>query len=427
MRIPDWLPSRVAGFDTLTPPAQLPPLSTQAIREAFAKSIWPGGRGPSVSEIPRPGESCCLVVSDQTRRTAASRVLPVLLEGWQARGVNLRDLFVLVASGIHRHPAPEELDRILGSECHARLRGRIFLHDPDDSAALVTVGTTRRGHPVRVNRRAVEADRLVLLGAATYHYHAGFGGGRKSLVPGLAARETIAYNHSLTLDPHEDRLDPRVAIGVLDGNPVAEEMLEGARLCKPDLIVNTVLSAAGDLVGVFSGELDAAHRAACRLVEQVSRVDLAEPADLVIASAGTAQNWVQSHKALFNASRAVKENGWIVLWAPCPEGLGNERFRHWVRKPSLAEIYRELRGAPEVLGQTALSTRMRGARAILVTSMPAPDAEDLGIETAPDMDSAIEDALRKLAGRASAAPAPTCFVMPDAGSVVPFPSRPGPS
>jgi nickel-dependent lactate racemase len=329
-------------------------------------------------------------------------------------------MFILTACGIHRRPTTEEMTRILGGEMAGLFAGRIFHHDPDDDTNLVTVGRTPTGCAVRLNRLAVEADRLVLIGAASYHYHAGYGGGRKSLVPGLAARDTIAYNHSLTLDPREDRIHPRVGLGILDGNPVSEEMLAGASLRRPDFIVNTVVTADGRLAGVFAGDMDLAHRAACRRVEEVWRVDIPRPADFVVAFAESAPNWVQAHKALYNASRAVHEEGRIVLVAPCPEGLGDERFRHWVRQGSEAAIYLGLRQSPEVLGQTALSTRMRGARTVLVTGMPSADARDLGIRPAPDLQTAVRETLEYFAGRPAP---PTCYLMPEAMHAVPSPPR----
>ncbi len=394
------------------------PFDDEAIAAALGHPIWPNGAGPAVENCIQPGETVCLVVSDQTRKTAAHRVLPVLLRRLTGRGCKTSDIFILVATGIHRPPTPAELVKILGADLAAAFAGRIFIHNPDDGNGLISIGRTRRGHDVRLNRRAVEADRLVLLGAAAYHYHAGFGGGRKSLIPGLAARATIAYNHSLTLDPEQDRIFPGVAIGRLDANPVAEEMLEGARLHPPDFIVNTVLTPDGQLAGVFAGDLDLAHRAACRLVEKIDRVDISRKADLVVADAGGAGNWIQAHKALFNASQAIQEAGLVVLNAPCSEGLGNERFRYWITQPSLAEIYRGLRQSPEVNGQTALSTRLRGARAILVTGMNARDVADLRIATAPDQESAVRLALDELAR--AGIKRPTYYLMPEAMAVVPF-------
>jgi nickel-dependent lactate racemase len=394
------------------------PFSDAAIDAALRHPIWPAGAGPSVEDCIQPGESVCLVVSDQTRKTAVDRVLPVLLRRLTDRGCKAGDFFILVATGIHRPPTPEELDKILGADMRAVFAGRIYLHDADDESGLISIGRTNSGHAVRLNRRAVEADRLVLLGAASYHYHAGFGGGRKSLIPGLAGRATIAYNHSLTLDPEQDRIRPGVEIGRLDGNPVAGEMLESARRHPPDFIVNTVLTPDGQLAGVFAGDLDLAHRAACELVERIDRVDIRKQADFVVADAGGAGNWIQAHKALFNAARAVQEAGRIILLAPCPEGLGNERFRYWVTRPVLADIYRGLRQSPEVNGQTALSTRIRGARAILVTQLNARDATDLKIATAPDQEAAVRLALDELAR--AGIKRPTYYLMPEAMAVVPF-------
>lgn len=405
------------GLGTILPATLPPVLGPEEVAAALRHPIWPDGSLRTVFDIVKPGESVCLVVSDQTRTTAANRILPFLLGGLQERGCAMNDVFAVVATGIHRPPTPSETESIVGPEAFRMLEGRIHAHNPDAAAGLVDVGATRRGHRVRVSRRAIEADRLVLVGMASYHYHAGFGGGRKSLVPGLAARETIAYNHSLTLDPDQDRIRPGVEIGMLDGNIVSEEMLDGARLCEPDIIINTVLTPGGDLVGVFTGDLDAAHRAACQLVERVDRVEISGPADFVVASSETAPNWVQTHKALYNAHRAIRPGGRVVLLAPCPEGIGDERFRLWLRKPDIPTIYRDLRKAPEVNGQTALSTRIRGTDTLLVTDLSEPDRQDLGIRTAPDVETALRMAVKETSVKGQR---PTFWLMPEARHTVPF-------
>ena len=182
--------------------------------------------------------------------------------------------------------------------------------------------------------------------------------------------------------------------------------------------MNSVLAPDGGIAGVFAGDMNRAHRAACRLAGTLYRVELSETADFVVAFTESL-NWIQSHKALFNASRAVHEaDGRIVLAAPCREGIGDDRFRHWVTQPSVEAIYRGLREAPEVLGQTALSTRLRGERTVLVTEMSAKDAADLGIETAPDLESAIVRTLRHLGPATGRLPA--YYVMPHAHHTVPF-------
>lgn len=412
---------------TLTGTYNSPALSDQEIFDALTRPIWADANRPPVFDLIKPGESVCVVVSDHTRKTAADRVLPAFLRGLSktlkrskslpARGC-FENMFILVASGIHRHPTADELKIILGPDIVKAFKGRVFFHDPDDDQNLVSIGTTRRGHEVRINRRAVEADHLILIGTAMYHYHAGFGGGRKSLVPGLAGRSTISHTHSLTLDPEHDQIHPKAFIGNLEDNPVSEEMLESVRLYPPDFIINTVLSPDGTLAGVFAGDLDLAHRAACQLVELIDRISIKKTADFVIAWAGSASNWIQSHKALFNASRAIGPKGRIILVAPCPEGLGNERFRYWITRNTIKEIYQGLRQSPEVLGQTALSTRARGSRAILVTDMNMKDIADLGIRTEPDLDSAISAVLKDF--RQIGTNRPSYYLMPHALSLVPF-------
>lgn len=400
------------------PPARIS--GDEDILHALINPAW-GGRPDSpatVFDAVHPGEPVCIVVSDQTRKTAVDRILPVLLAGLVARGCAVTDMCILFACGIHRHPTSEEVGRILGAAMATAFNGRIFMHDPDDNANLVTAGITRLGHDVRLNRRAFEARRLILTGTVTYHYHAGFGGGRKSIVPGLAGRQTIAHSHSLSLDLNINRFHPQVRAGSLSGNPVASEMLEGARMRAPDFIINTVLTPDNRLAGVFAGDMEAAHAAACRYAGSIYRCDISERADFVVASAASASNWIQAHKALYNADLAVKEDGQIVLFAPCPEGLGNERFRHWATRLTLDDLFAGLRTSPEVNGQTALSSRLRGARTILVTNMCSKDQTDLGIKTAPDLESAIRRTVSDLT--AAGIKKPVYYTMPEALFTVPF-------
>ena len=412
------LARRTSMLPMLRPKCVFPELTASDILAALRSPIWPEKLSQPLHAVVRHGEKVCLVVSDQTRKTASDLVLPVLLKEFRDHGCNLEDWFILFATGIHRPPNAAEAAAILGNCVIEAFQNRIFIHDPDSPNALVTVGSTRRGFQVRINRRAMAADRRILVGGVVYHYHAGFGGGRKSLVPGLAARDTIAFNHGLTLDPDKDRLHPGAAPGRLDGNPVAEEMLEAARLCGADAIVNTVLAPGGTLVGVFAGDIDMAHRAACARAAEALSAPLAEPADLVVASAGAAQNWIQSHKALYNAHCAIRRGGQIVLLAPCPEGIGDEGFLQWVCKPTIREIYQGLRNTPDVLGQTALSTRIKGRCTVLVTRMPEIEAGKLGMALAPDPEAAIRLALSRL--QISNERRPTCLLMPNAAALLPI-------
>ncbi|MBX7254765.1 MAG: nickel-dependent lactate racemase [Candidatus Hydrogenedentes bacterium] len=397
--------------------AEVPALADPQ-REILGSLQQPIGLDRSVFELVHAGESIAIVVSDAFRNTAVDQVLPVLIGGLNYRGILDESIIVVFASGTHRPPTPEEQARILGPEMYARLRSRCYTHDPNDESNLIYIGITSRGTPIEINKRVYDCDRIIATGTVVMHYFGGFGGGRKSIVPGISSSRTIAHNHAMNLHAHEDRLNPAVRIAALDGNPVAEDMLEGARLARVDCIINTVLDKEGRIARVFAGELDAAHRAAAEYARSLYSVHIRKRANLVIASAGEARNFIQSHKALYNAFQAMEPGGRIVLLASCAEGLGSERYASWLRLGSAKAIIRELRKASEIYGQTALSTVEKGPSAILVTELPDQAVSLLGATKAATIAEALEMARADLfeAGISN----PTYYVMPSAAYTVPF-------
>src|SRR5262249_54963407 len=159
----------------------------------------------------------CIVVNDITRLTRTDLFLPTIIETLNRTGVPDSDIFIVFALGIHRKQTEEERRLILGDAIHARIRN--FDHDCMDEANLVTVGTTSFGNTVEINRQVWEADRIILTGEIIYHLIAGYSGGRKGLVPGVAGWRTTTFNHNMIFDP-------RVRSGHLDGNPSHEDLLE---------------------------------------------------------------------------------------------------------------------------------------------------------------------------------------------------------
>jgi len=408
----DWA-RPLATLDVAEAP-ELPDLG-RAVREAIEHPI---GLDTGLCDLVSPGERVVILVSDMFRKTCVDQVLPVLIAGLGEAGVRAEDISFLFATGTHRAPTPEEQASILGASIFEQFRGRLFVHDANDAANLVSIGTTSRGTPVEINRRAHEADRLIATGAVVFHYFGGYGGGRKSILPGIASARTIAHNHAMNLDPVADRRNPAVRIGVLDGNPVAEDMLEGALLVGADAIINTVLNRQGRIAGVFAGALDAAHRAAAAFAHGLYAVPITEQADLVIASSGAAQNFVQSHKALYNAHQAVKPGGRIVLLTECPEGLGGEQFAKWLRLGTPDRIIAGLRGQAEINGQTALSTLEKGPMTCFVTEMGADDVALMAGTKAASVEDALALARQALAD--DGVDRPTCYLMPSASYTVPF-------
>ena len=186
---------------------------------------------------------------------------------------------------------------------------------------LVNLGTTKtHGNKVQVNRIFAEADVRVLLGDVGFHYYAGYGGGRKSVLPAVGGEETIKHNHSMLLHAN-------ARTGNLDDNPVHQDMTEAARLAKVDFILNVVQNKKGEIVKAFAGDLEQVFGEAVKLVNEMYRIPVDRRADIVVVSAGgypADMNLYQAYKALDNALDAVKRGGVIILVAECPEGHGNQ-------------------------------------------------------------------------------------------------------
>ncbi len=385
---------------------------------ALSALTHPIGLDRDIFHTVLPGESVAIVVSDSFRKTGIHLILPMLLEGLAKRGVRDENICFVFATGSHRAPTPREQEAILGEEAYARFRARAFVHDCDDEAGLVALGRTSRGTPVLINRRVHEAARVIVTGSVVLHYFGGFGGGRKALVPGLAGRETIARNHILNLDPLENRLNPDVRIGALDGNPVAEDMLEAARMTRADCLINTVLDRHGRIARIFAGDLDAAHRAACDFARSLFCIPIRQQADLVVAAAAETGNFVQAHKALFHACLAVRPGGRVVLAAPCSEGLGGDQFVKWLRLGGPETVFDRLRESAEINGQTALSSLQKGPFTHLVTEMSGEDVALLGAQKAATLSEALEGA-RAILG-AAGVHRPAYYLMPTAAYAVPM-------
>lgn len=292
------------------------------LAEAF-KRAWESPIGiDDPAEFFHPGESVVFVVTDHTRPTPTREIFPLIWERIRDR-VWPEDVTLLVATGTHRSPTTEELTGMLGD-----LQGefRVVIHDCDHD--LVEVGKSTCGTPFLLNRLVAEADHVVSLGHIGMHYYAGYSGGRKNILPGVAGRETIEANHAQLTDPHCEGC-------IYAGNPISEEMSEAAELAGVDFIVDCVFDAHGRVAKVVVGDLEEAHAVGRAFWDSLFQVEIQERADLVIVSAGGHPKDIdlyQAYKALYNAAKAVRNGGLILLFAACPDGIGNDLFYDWVMR-----------------------------------------------------------------------------------------------
>ncbi len=295
--------------------------------------------GPSLGRFLSSSKRLLVILNDATRPTPTPAVLDAVgdeLEGKDAR--------FLVATGAHRGPTEEEYRQILGRH-YGRFRNRIEAHDARDNANLVDLGHTRNGTPILLNRTLVEADRVVAIGSVEPHYFAGYTGGRKAFLPGVAGFETIQANHRLALDPRARAL-------ALADNPVSQDMDDALRLLPGGVFsIMTVLDKAQGLAGCFAGDIRASFAAAVEKANSIFAVRLPSRADIVISVARHPMDidLYQAQKAIDNGALALADGGILILVASCRDGVGDRAY---------IELLGSSRGPAEAMERIASGYRL---------------------------------------------------------------------
>jgi nickel-dependent lactate racemase len=366
------------------------------IERALKEPIPVGSR--RLSEIAKARSKVAIVVDDATRKAPSEVMLLAVLAELNLGGVPDENITVIFGCGTHRAVKPEEATALLGAEALRRVN--VISHDCQ-AQDLVNVGSTKTfGNKVLLNRVFAEADVKVLLGDVGFHYYAGYGGGRKSVLPAVSCEETIKHNHAMLLHAN-------ARTGVLEDNPVHKDMTEAAKLAKVDFIVNVVENKKGEIVKAFAGDMEQAFMEAVKLVDEMFRVIIDRRADIIVVSAGGYPadiNLYQAYKGLDNALDAVKRGGVIILVAECPEGHGNQVFYDWMtRLGDLKNVEREIKRNFVMGGHKAyyLLKALQNHQIILVSSMPDYYATSIfKLKTARAVNDALAEALR-IAGSAS--------------------------
>jgi len=282
--------------------------------------------GIPLSQMAKGKHSAVIIISDHTRPVPSRLILPPMLAALREGSPDI-DVTLLVATGCHRATTLDELKQKLGSSIYAQ--EKIIVHDCDNSANMVNLGTLPSGTECRVNRIAVETDLLVAEGFIEPHFFAGFSGGRKSVLPGICARKTVMANHCAAFI---DNAGSRS--GLLQENLIHRDMTAAARMAKLQFIVNVVLSPDKRVIHAVAGEPVKAHAAGCGWLSRRCRVTPQMKGDLVITSNGGApldQNIYQAVKCMSTAEAAVAPGGTIIVCSECADGIGGDAFYHAVR------------------------------------------------------------------------------------------------
>ena len=369
---------------------------------------------PSLAELARGKSNIVIITSDHTRPVPSHVTLPAMLA--EIRKTSPRaEITLLVATGMHRPSSPEELELKFGRQVLEQVR--VVIHRAEADKDMVFLGTLPSGGELWVNKTAVDADLLVADGFIEPHFFAGFSGGRKSVLPGVAARKTVLFNHnSRFID------SPYARTGILQNNPIHEDMIWAARQAKLAFILNVVINNQKEIIHCVAGHPLEAHYAGCAFVRRLTAVP-ARLADIVISTNGgypLDQNVYQAVKGMTAAEATAKPGAVIIMVARCRDGLGGDHFFHLLAdQPSPQAAMDRILATP--MEETALDqwesqilARILIKHKVIMVTDPslADSVRRMHMDYAPSLEAALDMAEAEKGGHAS------LTVIPDGVGVI---------
>jgi nickel-dependent lactate racemase len=358
------------------------------------------------------GKEVLVIVPDVTRYMGAESLLPVLCEQF----LKECDANIIFALGNHRKQTDAERRGIVSDVVYERFP--CMDHDCFDPAVLTTLGSTLSGLEIRVNQALLKKECAIVLGSISFHYLAGYGGGRKAIFPGISGYDTLLGIHKKVFLPDKPGKHPKARPGILDGNPMHEETMAALGLVRtPLFLINTVVDDEKHLLNIFAGDVRQAHSAGCDWYAGHFGVRVDKKADVAIVSAGGFPkdiDFIQTHKALDHAQAAVKDGGTIILVGKCEDGIGNPHFMKWFDYPTAEEMEPFVRESDKVYAQTAYATRVKAERCkvLLVSDLEDQDVRKMGLVPA----RSLEDAL----GTLDTGTELLCYIIPEGSKTVIF-------
>ncbi|CAB1245195.1 Nickel-dependent lactate racemase [Clostridiaceae bacterium BL-3] len=374
------------------------PNKTEHIENIKAKIIEsienPIGSKP-LSEIVKPGEKVLLVVSDITRLwIKINKFLIYVVNYLNSLGIKDEDISTIIAVGTHRADTEGEKTSIVGKELYKRIK--IYNHDSKNADELDYIGISSFGTPEYINKKVVDADRVILIGGITFHLFAGFGGGAKSIVPGVAGIKTIQHNHKLVFNNGENsglNLDARA--NKIKGNPMREDITEICRTVSVDFLINAVLDTNGNFVEFVAGDFEKAWMRGCNTIRKLYAIKVKEKADITIASAGGYPkdiNLYQSVKTIGNSLYAGVEDSVLIVIAECREGVGTDEFTKLFKYKTLNDMETALKKDFTVPGYAAYKTlySSKHRKIFLVSSLEDEIVRKFGFIPVKSLKNAVE-------------------------------------
>lgn len=359
----------------------------QIVRDALAAPIGT----QSLREHCRGKKRILLITSDHTRPMPSAITMPILLEQIRS-GAPDAEVRILVATGFHRIMTEDELrarftDAIVDTQT-------VLVHDARDAASMEYFGVMPSGGELWLNREALLADLVISEGFIEPHFFAGYSGGRKSVLPGIASEKTVFFNHNA-----EFIADANARNGILHNNPIHVDMIFAAKQAKLAFILNVCLNEHKQIVRAYAGDVQEAHAQGCAFVATQTSVR-AQPADIVVTGNGGYPldlNIYQAVKCMSGAEPFVREGGVIIALCSCVDGHGSEGFYDLFmqnRTPEAVEQAILARGRdgtmPDQWQAQILARVMKKATVVLVSQHCDPALiESFGLVASRTFDEAL--------------------------------------
>ncbi len=385
----------------------------QDIETALRKAVEAPIESRSLKELATEAKSIAIIISDMTRYwMRQDLIVPLLVRYLTGCGKAYQDISIVIATGTHVGGSEEDLRTLVTPGIFDKVR--VVNHDCR-AEDLVYLGTTGYGTPVWINRIVAEADLVIALGAATYHVMAGFGGGRKSILPGVAGLETIRHNHAYSLSPDKFVTNPEIGNGVLEGNPLNEDMCEAAAMVRNLFMITLVTDSEFRLSSIYAGHWYKSWYEACCEVRRIFTVPVKEKADAVVTSCGgfpKDESLYQGTKTVDNVISALKDGGTLILLLEGRNGGGSPDYFDWIKPLVDGSFEKKLRSEFTVGGYIFFLNCEQAARfrILMYSSIPAETVAPMGIKAYDDLDKLLEDA--ELDGK-------SIYVIPNGSTVLP--------
>lgn len=361
-------------------------------------------------------DKIAIIVPDKTRKSGTPVYLPVILDRLKNSGIKKDNIILFFANGTHESMSEADKQEILGNKIYREYKH--IEHDCRDNKNLKYLGTTKFGTEIYINSEVLTCNKILLTGSINFHYMAGFGGGLKTLIPGMAGIKTTLYNHSFTIHPEKPGLNPKCREGILEDNPIYDDISTILDYIKDVSILNTILNENGEIIDAVFGHPVTAFKTGCKKLIDYFEIPVAKKADLLIISPGNYPkdiNLIQTHKSINRCWNLLKENGIMIVAAECTDGIGSRTLMEWFEYEDIKKMHEALLSGFKMNGNTALSYRMKAIekRIFMISSLDKDILDKIGIVKFNTPDNALKTANNMLPDN------PLTYIIPNSSFIFP--------